>query len=256
MDDHVAANRASWDADAPNWVDRGRRSWQDDRITWGFWSVPEDDLHLLPEVEGLDVIELGCGTGYVSSWLARRGARPVGLDNSGRQLATAAGFQREFGVAFPLVHADAERAPFRDAAFDVALSEYGAAIWCDPYRWIPEAARILRPHGRLVFLGNAYLLMLTVPDEEAPATECLQRPHFGMHRFTWPDDPSGSVEFHLPHGQMIRLLRRCGLEVEDLVEIGAPSASAESASIPSDPMATVEWARQWPNEEVWIARKR
>jgi ubiquinone/menaquinone biosynthesis C-methylase UbiE len=154
MNDHVAANRASWDADAPNWVDRGRRSWQDDRITWGFWSVPEDDLHLLPEVEGLDVIELGCGTGYVSSWLARRGARPVGLDNSGRQLATAAGFQREFGVAFPLVHADAERAPFRDAAFDVALSEYGAAIWCDPYRWIPEAARILRPHGRLVFSGT------------------------------------------------------------------------------------------------------
>jgi 2-polyprenyl-3-methyl-5-hydroxy-6-metoxy-1,4-benzoquinol methylase len=32
---------------------------------------------------------VGCGTGYVSAWLARLGARPVGLDNSAAQLATA-----------------------------------------------------------------------------------------------------------------------------------------------------------------------
>ena len=91
---------------------------------------------------------------------------------------------------------DAELLPFADASFDFAISEYGAAIWCDPYRWLPEAARVLRPGGRLVFLGNATLLMLCVPDEDGvPATERLLRPQRGMHRFEWPDDPG--VEFHL-----------------------------------------------------------
>ena len=247
---HVLANRVSWDGDAQNWVERGRTSWAADEITWGIWSVPESELRLLPEVRGLDAVELGCGTGYVSSWLSRRGARPVGLDNSARQLATARMFQEEFGIRFPLVHADAERAPLRDASFDLAISEYGAAIWCDPYRWIPEAARILRPCGELVFLGRSYLSLLTSPDEDLPATEQLQRDHFGMHRFDWPD-ADGAVEFALTHGDMIRLLRDSGFEVEDLVEVRAP----EGAETPADPLATAEWARRWPIEEAWKARK-
>jgi SAM-dependent methyltransferase len=148
------------------------------------------------------------------------------------------------------VHADAEHAPFRDGSFDLAVSEYGAAIWCDPYAWIPEAARILRPGGRLVFLGNSYLAMLTAPEEDLPSGEVLLRDHFGMHRFTWPE-ADGGIEFHIPHGDMIRLLRTNGLEVEDLVEIGAP----EGAVDPTDPLVTAAWSRRWPSEEVWKARK-
>ncbi len=250
-EEHVLRNRASWDADADNWVERGRASWASEHVHWGIWGVPESELGLLPDVDGLDVVELGCGTGYISAWLDRRGARPVGLDNSGRQLATAKAFQDEFDLRFPLVHGDAERPPFADACFDLAVSEYGAAIWCDPYTWIPEAARILRPDGRLVFLGHSYLAMLTFPEEDLPASETLQRDHFGMHRFEWPAEDD-SVEFALPHGEMIRLLRRCGFEVEDLVEIRAP----EDAETPSDPLATVEWSLRWPVEEAWKARKR
>ncbi|MGZ8580199.1 MAG: class I SAM-dependent methyltransferase [Actinomycetota bacterium] len=250
-DDHVLANRESWDADAHEWVDRGRRDWEREEIGWGVWHVPESELGLLPELDGLDVVELGCGTGYVSAWLARRGARAVGLDNSGRQLATAQAFQREFDLRFPLIHADAERAPLRDATFDLAISEYGAAIWCDPYRWIPEAARLLRPGGQLVFLGHSYLALLTFPDEDLPAGEVLLRPHFGMHRFVWPES-GGAVEFAIPHGEMIRLLRSSGFEVEALLELQAP----DDAQTPSDPLATAEWSRRWPIEEVWKARKR
>ena len=187
--------------------------------SWGLWNIPEAQVGLLPaDVDGRDSIELGCGTGYISAWLARRGARPAGLDNSAAQLATARQLQDRFGLRFPLVHASAEQAPFADASFDLAISEYGASIWCDPYRWIPEAARLLRPGGQLIFLLNSVLLMLTVPDaEDQPATDRLLRPFFGMHRFEWPDDES--VEFHLGHGDMIRLLRGCGLEVEDLLEL-------------------------------------
>jgi SAM-dependent methyltransferase len=248
--DHVLANRASWDADAANWVQPGRVRWESERIIWGIWNVAEEDVGLLPPLEGIDAVELGCGTGYLSSWLCRRGARPVGLDNSSRQLATAQAFQDEFGVRFPLVHADAERAPFRDGSFDLAVSEYGAAIWCDPYRWIPEAARILRPGGLLVFLGHSYLAMLTFPDDDLPATDRLQHDHFGMHRFEWPGN-DGAIEFAITHGEMIRVLRRSGFAVEDLVEVRAP----EGAEAPTDPLATAEWSRRWPVEEAWKARR-
>lgn len=249
-DDHVWRNRESWDRDAANWVERGRVSWSEGP-SWGIWAAPESDLRLLPDVDGLDTVELGCGTGYVSAWLARRGARPVGLDNSGAQLATARLLQEEFGLRFPLVHADAERAPFADASFDLAISEYGAAIWCDPYRWIPEAARILRPGGELVFLGHSYAFLLTVP-EVGPATEQLQRPHWGLHRFEWPED-DGAVDFFIPHGDMIRLLRRSGFEVEDLIDVRPPE---DAAPRPSDDLASLEWSRRWPIEEVWKARRR
>ncbi len=205
---------------------------------------------MLPaDLDGRLAIELGCGTGYVSSWLARRGARPVGLDNSAAQLATARELQHRFGLSFPLLQASAEQVPFADASFDLAISEYGASIWCDPHAWIPEAARLLRPGGQLIFLVNSVLLMLTVPDQDGlPATDQLLRPQFGMHRFEWPDDES--VEFHLSHGEMIRLLHRSGLQVEDLLELQPPPGAT-----PSHPLATIEWARRWPTEEVWKARK-
>ena len=164
------------------------------RRRWGIFGVPEAELHLLPDdLDGLDAIELGCGTGYVSAWLARRGARPVGIDNSPKQLETATRLQREHGIDFPLLLGNAERVPYPDASFDFAISEYGAALWADPYAWIPEAARLLRPGGRLVFLTNHVLAYLTVPDLEAdgPADERLKRPMFGMHRTVWPDEPDG-----------------------------------------------------------------
>jgi SAM-dependent methyltransferase len=195
-------------------------------------------------------LEVGCGTGYVSAWLARAGASPVGLDNSARQLASAAMFQDEFELTFPLIHGVAERLPFRDEAFDLVISEYGAAIWSDPYTWISEAVRVLRPGGELIFLGNSVLFMLVAPElDGVPAESTLLRPQFDMHRFGWPDEDS--VEFHISHGDMLRLLRANGLEVLDLVEIQAPDGAPEVRfNVPRS------WARQWPAEEVWRARKR
>ncbi len=181
------------------------------------------------------------------------GARPVGLDNSPAQLETARGFQREFGIDFPLHLGYGEKLPFDDASFDYAISEYGAALWADPYAWIPEAARILRPGGGLMLLTGGAIMLLTIPDLEAdgPAGTQLLRPYFGMHRVTWPDDTG--VEFHLPHGEWVRLLRDNGFEIERLVEIQAPT---NAVAEPQWNFVTPDWARQWPSEEAWIARKR
>ena len=251
LPEHVRTNRAAWDVYAAECVASGERNWNSEP-TWGIFSVPESDVGMLPaDVSGLDVVELGCGTAYVSAWLARRGARPVGIDNSAEQLATARRLQAEHGIEFPLVHGDAEHTPFADASFDLAISEYGASIWCDPHSWIPEAARILRPGGRLVFLVNGTILMLCSPDDDSAAGDRLLRDYFGMHRFTWPQDETPSVEFHLGYGDWIRVLRANGFEVEDLIEIRAPEGATTRY-----PFVTGAWARRWPGEEVWKARKR
>jgi SAM-dependent methyltransferase len=254
LPDHVRRNRVGWDAAAAEHVAPGERAWAAEEPYWGIWSVPESQVHLLPDdLDGKDVIELGCGTAYVSAWMARRGARVTGIDNSPRQLETARRLQEEHGLGFPLILGYAERVSLPDASFDVAISEYGAAIWADPYQWIPEAWRLLRPGGELIFLANSVLVMLTVPDTEAqgPADERLRRPQFGMHRFEWPDEPN-AVEFHLSHSDMFRLLTRTGFEVTDLIEIQPPEGSTTNW----ENIATIDWARQWPSEEVWKARKR
>ena len=182
--------------------------------------------------------------------MARRGARPVGIDNSPAQLATARELQREHRLEFPLLEGNAEEVPLPDASFDFAVSEYGASIWCDPYRWIPEASRLLRPGGRLAFLVNGALLMLCAADFAGePAEDRLRRDYFGMHRVEWPDDDS--VEFHLPHGELIALLRGSGFEIEELREIQPPADATTRYEY-----VTIDWARRWPSEEVWKVRKR
>jgi SAM-dependent methyltransferase len=251
--DHVRLNRAYWDVQAfEYYVEAGRRSWASRGPSWGIWSVPESRLMVLPDVRGLDVVELGCGTAYWSAWLARQGARVVGIDNSPAQLAGARQYQKEFGLEFPLIHGDAEHVPLVDGTFDLAISEYGASLWCDPYRWIPEAARILRPGGRLVFLTNGILAVLTFPELEAdgPPGVTLLRDYFGLHRTQWPD--STGVEFHLGYGDWIRLLRANGFEIEDLIEV-----RPDEEPVTHHPeVVTLEWSRRWPCEEIWKARKR
>ncbi len=251
LPDHVGRNRTLWDDWAEHYVAPAEDNWARDTPTWGIWSVPEAQLGMLPaDLAGKDAIELGCGTAYVSAWLARRGARVVGIDNSEAQLATAARLRRQHGFDFPLLHGNAEAVPYPDSSFDFAISEYGACLWADPQRWVPEAARLLRPGGRLVFLVNSFLLSLCMPAEEgAAATDRLLRPAFGMYRMEWPGDPG--VEFHLSHGDWMRLLRGSGFEVEDLVEVRPPADATTR-----HPFVTLEWARQWPCEEVWKARKR
>lgn len=249
LPEHVARNRAHWDDQAEGYAAAGARNWESEEPSWGIWGVAESEVGMLPaEIEGKDAIELGCGTAYVSAWLARRGARPVGIDNSEGQLATARELQQRFGLEFPLIHGNAERVPYPDESFDIAISEYGASIWCDPYEWIPEAARLLRPGGELVFLANSVLGMLCSGEIGATQTQ-LMRPQFGMNRFEWPDDDS--VEFHISHGAMIALLRESGFDVEQLIEV-RPPADAES----SYDLVELEWARNWPCEEIWRARRR
>lgn len=250
---HVRENRNHWDSHAGEWVAAGERAWSSTVPFWGCWHLPERELRMLPEdMSGLDAIELGCGTGYVSSWMARRGARVVAIDVSARQLETARRLSREHGIPLKLLQGNAETVPCPDASFDFAISEYGAAIWCDPHLWIPEAHRLLRPGGRLVFLGSTPLAALCTPDSGDVCDTRLHRDYFDLHRMDWTQaeiDPGG-VEFNLPISGWFALFRRTGFEVLDYQELRAP-ASASGVRF----TVSGEWARRWPSEQVWQLRK-
>jgi SAM-dependent methyltransferase len=248
--DYVALNREVWTQSNAEFTDaQAFRVWADDEITWGIFNVPESRLGALGDVAGLDVVELGCGTAYFSAWLARAGARPVGVDVTPAQLGTARRCQEQFGVTFPLIEADAQDVPLPDAGFDLVVSEYGASLWCEPDRWVAEAARLLRPGGRLVFLTNSVLVTLCVPHEEGYAQQSLLRPQRGMHRVQWA---TGGVEFHPSHGDWIRILATYGFVVEALHELYAPDDAQPHEYYD---IATTDWARQWPVEDLWTAHK-
>ncbi|HLO99552.1 MAG TPA: class I SAM-dependent methyltransferase [Fimbriimonas sp.] len=249
--DYLARTKEAWGKMSVDFFEPGRRSWESSDITWGMWNVPEAEVNALGDLEqfkGKKCLEIGCGTAYISAWLARLGALPTGIDPTPEQLANARLFQQEFGLEFPLIEGYGESLPFEDGSFDFAVSEYGAAIWADPYAWIPEAARVLKPGGRLVFLRNATLAVLCSP-EKGPATPTLLRDQFGLNRVEWSkDEPE---EFHLPPGPLIRLMRSCGFEIENLIELQAPAGMEVRYEF-----ITSEWAHRWPSEEIWCVRKR
>lgn len=251
--DSVAANIAEWtETNAQHTDANAQRAWEHEGILWGVFAIPEAQVRALPEVSGLDVVELGCGTAYFGSWLARRGARVTGVDPTPAQLETARRMMRETGLEFPLVEAPAESVPLPDAAFDLAISEYGASLWADPYRWIPEAARLLRRDGRVVFLTNSTLVYLCAPDnEEEMVGEQLLRDQFGMYRIQW--EGAIGIEYHLSHGDWIALLRANGFEIEALHELRPHDGAVDPSYYD---YVTVDWAQQWPAEEIWVARKR
>lgn len=252
LPDYAVTARQHWTESNAKYTDgRARESWARDDIAWGVFKNREADIRILPDLPGLEVIELGCGTAYFGAWIKKRGAaRVVGVDITPAQLDTARRMNQEFGLGLEFVEASAEAVPLPDASFDLAFSEYGASIWCDPYKWIPEAARLLRPGGELVFMRSTDLQMVCSPDDER-ISECLVRPLKGMNRLDWTSGDDPASEFHISTSEMFQLLRQTGFEVLDLRDLYAPDDAVDH---PFYNFVPAEWARRWPAEQVWRAR--
>ncbi|MEP6757707.1 MAG: class I SAM-dependent methyltransferase [Actinomycetota bacterium] len=249
--DDVRANLASWEADSAAYQERNAAQlnrW--DRLAWGIWDLPEDEVGALGDVEGLDALELGCGAAQFGIRVAMRGARVVGLDVSANQLAAARPHLLETGVRMPLVRGSAEELPFADERFDLVFCDHGATTFTDPGTTVPEVARVLRPGGALVFNISTPIIWMTWPLVDGPPGRELLRPYFGMGRMVW-DEEDGSVDFQRTYGEWIRLFRSCGLRIEDLIELrpGPESASTYAG------YADAAWARDFPGEHIWKVRK-
>lgn len=251
--DHVRQNRQAWDRIADDYQRLNESQIRDMAFTgdiaWGVWGIRESELGILGEVDGKDVLEFGCGGAQWSTALARRGARPVGLDFSTGQLAHARRLMDETRVRFPLVQASGEEVPFRDASFDIVFADHGAFSFADPHATIPEAARVLRPGGLLAFSHVSQLYAMATPVNAPHAGTRLVYDYFDeLRRITEPGAPT---DFNLPFGEWIAVFRSAGLVIEDLIE-PRPQPDAVSTYRDAD---DVEWSRRWPSENIWRLRK-
>ncbi len=247
MQGHERANQAYWERWSVEYQATHGREIATRPDAWGMWRVPEAELNVLPEVRGLRVLELGCGGGQWSIWLAERGARVTGLDISGSQLRHARSAADAASIRLDLVQASAESIPFAERVFDVVLSDHGAMSWGDPKRTLPEVARVLRPAGVLVFCVTGPLVEVCWDDAVDAPGDTLRGDYFGLGAV---DEGDGAVTFNLPYSDWIRLFRVYGFGVDALLE-PRPAADATSTFRPSG----TAWARRWPAELIWKVRR-
>jgi SAM-dependent methyltransferase len=245
--DPASGNRGAWndwsdEYQAEHGAQLGRTP-----LAWGVWSIPESQLRVLGDVHGKDILELGCGAAQWSIALSGLGARPVGLDLSDRQLMHARDAISATDARVPLVHASGEHVPFADGSFDIVFCDHGATSFARPERTVAEAARLLRPGGRFAFNMSTPLRDACWNEADEAVGTRLAVDYFAFG----PTEADGFTEYQLPYGEWIRLLRANGLVVEDLVEL-RPDADANTTY---GHYLTLEWARRWPGENIWVASK-
>jgi SAM-dependent methyltransferase len=241
------SNRESWNRDSDDYQRRHGELLAEKPLAWGAWRIAEADLNVLGKVEGLDVLELGCGAAQWTIALLQSGARAVGIDLSERQLEHAANAARRSGIATPLVHGTAEALPFRDESFDILFCDHGAMTFSPPELTVPEASRILRPGGVFAFCMSSPIRDICWDPETELTAPRLCMDYFGMHAL----EDDNETNYQLPYGAWIRLFRENGLQVEDLIELQPP----EGATTTYSDYVQLDWARRWPAENIWKLRK-
>jgi ubiquinone/menaquinone biosynthesis C-methylase UbiE len=214
------ANRREWDGYADEYQATHGEFLGDVGFLWCPERVDEADAALLGDVTGRPVLEVGCGAGQCSRWLSSRGARPVGLDISERQLQHSRRIDGRTGHRVPVVLGTATALPFADASFDVVFSAFGALQFVqDAGRAVDEAARVLRPHGVLAF-SVSHPVRWCLPDD--PTSEGLVVSSSYWDRTPYlEEDETGHVtyaEHHRTVGDWVGLLAAAGFRVTGLVE--------------------------------------
>ena len=136
--------RKLWNANAAAWTELSRAGYdvyRDQVNTPAFFA-------LLPPVDGVLCLDLGCGEGYNTRLLAGRGARIVALDVAESFIAAAAGADRQ---RIRYVLGDGALLPFRAASFDAVTAFMSLMDVAEPEQTLREVARVLRPGGFVQF---------------------------------------------------------------------------------------------------------
>jgi SAM-dependent methyltransferase len=223
------ANRRWWDGAADDYQAEHGDFLRDDGFVWCPEGLDEADAHLLGDVAGRRVLEVGCGAAQCARWLVRRGARVAAFDLSHRMLQHARRIDAETGVVTPLVQADAQRLPFADASFDVACSAYGAVPFvADSAAVMREVARVLRPGGRWVF-SVTHPVRWSFPDDPGEGGLVARDSYFDRRPYVEQDERGVAtyVEHHRTLGDRVRELVAAGLALIDLVEPEWPAGHGQ-----------------------------
>ncbi len=214
------ANRGDWDAEADDYLREHGDFLGDDRFVWCPEGVDEADVRWLGQVRGRRVLELGCGAGQCSRWLARQGAEVVGLDLSWRMLQHSRRLDEETSVDVPLVCATVTALPCADAAFDLVCSAFGALPFVVDLRCaLAEVARVLRPGGRCVF-SVVHPVRRMFPDDPTESGLTVQRSYFDRSAYVEVDDEARPtyVEPHHTLGDWLAAIVDAGLVLHALQE--------------------------------------
>lgn len=220
-DESRRANRADWDRYADEYQSTHGDFLGDLGFVWGPEGTREDDLRVLGDVSGRDVLELGSGGGQCSRWVAEHGGRPVGLDVSHRQLQHSRRIDEQTGIQVPTVEATATALPFRDGSFDVVFCAFGALQFVhDIDTAIAECARVLRPGGRLAF-SITHPTRWMFPDDPGPDGLVASQSYWDRTPYVESDPDTGRtlyVEHHRTLGDWVGLLNSAGFRITDLIE--------------------------------------
>jgi SAM-dependent methyltransferase len=224
------ASRSWWDGYAADYQVEHGDFLGDADFLWGPEGVRESAVRLLGETAGRTVLEVGCGGAQCSRWLRQQGARPVAFDLSRGQLSEAVRLSAATGVAVPLVQAEASRLPFRDAAFDLACSAYGAVPFvADSAAVMSEVARVLRPGGRWVF-STTHPFRWCFRDDPGPGGLTVESSYFDRRAYVEQDGRGRAtyVEHHRTIGDRVREIVAAGLAVDDIVEPEWPAGHEQA----------------------------
>jgi SAM-dependent methyltransferase len=216
----VRANRRWWDAAAPAYLAEHGADLGDVDFLWCPEGLREADAHLLGDVAGRRVLEIGCGSAPCARWLRRAGADVVALDVSAGMLARAAQLNAATGIAVPLLQADVGALPLADASIDLACSAYGGLPFvADVEGALTEVARVLRPGGRFVASVN-HPMRWPFPDSPDPDDLRIVSSYFDRSPYVETDEHGSTVyvEHHRTVGDWVRAVVGAGLVLEDLVE--------------------------------------
>jgi len=247
------ASRGWWDAGADDYQAEHGAFLGDSDFLWGPEGLRESQAHLLGEVAGRDVLEIGCGAAQCSRWLAGQGARAVATDLSAGQLAHARELGRRTGIVVPLVQADAQRLPFADASFDIVCSAYGAVPFIsDSAGLMREIARVLRADGRWAF-STTHPFRWCFRDDPGPKGLVVESSYFDRRAYVeqGEDGRATYVEHHRTIGDRVRDLVAAGFVVEDVVEPEWPEGHEQ---------AWVQWSplrgRLMPGTVIFVSRRQ
>jgi SAM-dependent methyltransferase len=216
----VRANRRWWDAAAPAYLAEHGADLGEVDFLWCPEGLRESDAHLLGDVAGRRVLEIGCGSAPCARWLRRAGADVVAFDLSAGMLARAAQLNAATGIAVPLAQADVGALPFGTASVDLACSAFGGLPFvADVEGALAEVARVLRPGGRFVASVN-HPMRWPFPDSPNPDDLRVVSSYFDRRPYVETDDSGGTVyvEHHRTVGDWVRAVVGAGLVLEDLIE--------------------------------------